>query len=124
MQSSQSVNEIQNEMVRFGDGLRQAIVRHIQSWDNASRKLRRFNFSNAYKKNWARRKVFRAEYDWATTSLLRLALQENELDQLHGKMTDIRVNVKVLFVYGDARFNTHTKLPSLYSSSMGFFHRG
>ncbi|KAG0197982.1 hypothetical protein BGX28_008544, partial [Mortierella sp. GBA30] len=40
MQSSQSVNDIQNEMVGFGDGSSQAIVRHIQAWDNAFRKLR------------------------------------------------------------------------------------
>ncbi|CAO3572538.1 unnamed protein product [Mortierella alpina] len=119
----ESVNDIQNGMVDFGDGSPQAVRDHLRAWETAFRKLREFYSCNAYKKrNWARRKAVRAEYDWAVTGLLSLALLDTELNQLHRRVTDVGVK-KALFVYGSARYNTHTKLSSLRTSLMGHFYR-
>ncbi|CAO3572070.1 unnamed protein product [Mortierella alpina] len=121
---SKSVNDIQNKMVGFGDGQTQAIREHLRKWEKAFRKLREFYSCNAHKKkNWARRKAFRAEYDWAVSGLLSLALLDTELNQLHRKVVPGSGMKKALFVYGNARFNTHTKLSSLHTSLMGYFYR-
>ncbi|KAF9553852.1 hypothetical protein EC968_010056, partial [Mortierella alpina] len=117
-----SINHIQNDMFGFGDGQPEAVQAHLRAWETAFRKLREFYSCNAHKKrNWARRKAFRAEYDHAATGLLRLALLDTELNQLHNKVgPGVK---KALFVYGSARFNTHTKVASLHTSLMGFFYR-
>ncbi|KAF9941495.1 hypothetical protein BGZ67_004775 [Mortierella alpina] len=120
--SNGSINDIQNGMVGFGDGSSQAVKEHLRAWERAFRKLREFYSCHTYKKrNWARRKAFRAEYDYAVTGLLRLALLDGEMNQLHRKV--VPGMKKTLFVYGSARFNTHTKLSSLHTSLMGFFYR-
>ncbi|CAO3573985.1 unnamed protein product [Mortierella alpina] len=100
----ESVNDIQNGMVDFGDGSPQAVRDHLRAWETAFRKLREFYSCNAYKKrNWARRKAFRAEYDWAVTGLLSLALLDTELNQLHRRVTDATALGHVVVVADEYR---------------------
>ncbi|KAG9320221.1 hypothetical protein KVV02_005612, partial [Mortierella alpina] len=53
--------------------------------------------------------------------LRALTLLDGDMNQLHRKL--VPGMKKTLFVYGSARFNTHTKLSSPHTSLMGFFYR-
>jgi hypothetical protein len=57
------------------------------------------------KLNWERKKASRAEMDWAACGALNMASKDQPS----------------LFVYGNAKFNTHTRLASLHSSFKGHF---
>jgi hypothetical protein len=57
---------------------------------------------------WDSKKVKRAELDYAVEGALRMA-------STTGRPT--------LYVYGNAKFNTHSKLSSLHSSYKGYFYK-
>ncbi|CAO3569115.1 unnamed protein product [Mortierella alpina] len=119
-----STNDWQNEIVGMVDGSMQSAVDHVKAWGRAYPALRTFYASNAYRKNnCARRNAFRAEYDWAVTGLLKLGLDRSSVAEMQGVHKKVGVGgKKTLFVYGDAKFNTRTRLASLHSSFQGYFY--
>ncbi|KAF9560174.1 hypothetical protein EC968_006282 [Mortierella alpina] len=121
-----SINDWQNQILGLADGSRQSAVNHVATWGSAYPALRDFYGSNAYRKNnCARRKAFRAEYDWAVTGLLKLGLDRHNAVEMRGVHMKVGVGggKKTLFVYGDAKFNTRSRLASLYTSFQGYFYK-
>ncbi|KAF9556112.1 hypothetical protein EC968_008438 [Mortierella alpina] len=121
-----SINDWQNQILGLADGSFQSAVNHVAAWGSAYPALRDFYGSNAYNKNnCARRKAFRAEYDWAVTGLLKLGLDRHNAVEMRGVHMKVGVGggKKTLFVYGDAKFNTRSRLASLHTSFQGYFYK-
>ena len=120
-----SVNDSLNQIVGMVDGSRQSAVNHVAAWGTAYPALRAVYASKAnLKNNMARRKAFRAEYDWAVTGLLKLGIDRNSAPEIRGVHMKVgQGGKKTLFVYGDAKFNTRSRLASLHTSFQGYFYK-
>jgi len=115
-----TVNDFQNRLCNLGNGSPRDVCLHINWWMFVFRWLRSFYSTTSYKrKDWDRKKAFRAEYDWAVRGLLQCGGADVKV---HEKVTD-GSGRDILFVYGNAEFNTRTKLASLHTTFKGYFFK-
>jgi hypothetical protein len=105
-----SINDLQESLGQSNYESKQRHQDHLRRYAQVYEVLNEFYAARSLKKlHWERMKAMRAEKDLAVHGALRM-VQDAE-----GKPR------RVMFVYGDGRFNTRTKLASMHETFKNYF---
>ncbi|KAF9343807.1 hypothetical protein BGX34_006349, partial [Mortierella sp. NVP85] len=105
-----SINDLQQSLGQSNYESKQRYQDHLRQYAQVYEVLNEFYAARSLKKlHWERVKAMRAEKDLAVHGALRM-VQDAE-----GKPR------RVMFVYGDGRFNTRTKLASMHETFKNYF---